>query len=113
MTYRELVAHHLQSLKDRGMTNQEIAVQLNLGKGNYVSMLMNLTGTECLLALKRLPLLAKLCGLTPYESALLVLKRAKHHPDSATEMCVETLAWVMTVFNGAKGDYQARKAATV
>lgn len=109
MTYRELIAQHLRTLKDKGMTNQEVADKLGLGKGNYVSMLMNPVGVETPLALKRLPALTKLCGLTPYQAALLVVKRAQCHPDSATELCLETLTWTMHVFHAAKLDYVARK----
>lgn len=109
MNYRELVAFHLQTLKDRGLTNDEIAAMLGFAKGNYISMLMNMEKNGTVLAFNRLPALTKACGLNDYEAMRLVFRLAKYH--SASGMDLATLQWQAKVLNGARLIYRARSLA--
>lgn len=108
MNYRELVASHLQTLRDHGLTNQQIADKLGLAKGNYVSMLINTEETGTVLALKRLPALTNACGLNDYEALLLVFKLA--HYGCASEWDAATFRWHGKILTGALRIYKARKS---
>lgn len=108
MNYRELVASHLQTMRAGGLTNQQIADKLGLGKGNYVSMLMNMAEAGTVLALRRLPALAEACGLNDYEALLLVFKLAQY--GCASEWDAATFAWHGRILAGALRIYKARKS---
>jgi hypothetical protein len=108
MNYRELVVQHLQTLRVRGLTNQQIADKLGLAKGNYVSMLMKLEESGTVLALKRLPDLQDSCGFNDYEALRLWFKLAKD--GHASEWDAATFRWYGKILMGALHIYKARKS---
>lgn len=108
MNYRELVVQHLQTLRDRGLTNQQIADKLGLAKGNYVSMLMKLEESGTVLALKRLPDLVDVCGLDDYAAFRLAFRFAQD--GHASEWDAATFRWHGKILMGALRSYKARKS---
>lgn len=110
MNYRELIANHLQSLRDRGYDNQQIADMLGYEKKNNISMLMSSTETT-LMAAKKLPALARACGLNDYEAYRLFFRLAKHN--CATEWTGELFLWQAKLQQGALAIYRARKAVAL
>lgn len=108
MNYRQLVAHHLQSLRARGYDNQQIADMLGYDKKNNISMLMSSTETT-VMAAKKLPALVKACGLNDYEAYRLLFRLAMHN--CATEWDGELFAWQAKLQQGAIAIYRARVAA--
>jgi hypothetical protein len=107
MNYRELVIFHLQTLTDKGVTNQQIAEALGLEKRNYISMLKNNDETTTL-ALFRLPALVQLCSLDDYEAYRLLFKLAQFNV--ASKWTSELFVWQSKVQMGALNLYRARKA---
>lgn len=109
MNYRELVTFHLQTLTDKGATNQQIAEALGLEKRNYISMLKNKDETTTL-ALFRLPALVRLCALDDYEAYRLLYKLSQSNV--ASKWTSELFVWQSKVQMGALKLYRARKART-
>jgi hypothetical protein len=95
MNYRQAISTLLQSLIDSGMNQKEIAAVLDLTNANVVSMHLHPGSGISPFPLKRLPALAKACGLAPAEGLRLVMLRAVHHPDNATQFDKSTLSWLL------------------
>lgn len=95
MNFKEQIAFYLQTCVDKKMTHQEIAEALGLPKGNVVTMHLDPLDDISPFPLKRLPALARLCGLDAMQSLRLVNLRATHHPKSATQFDYATMAWLM------------------
>lgn len=91
MTYRQLVANHLQALADEGRTQRQIADLLGVKGRNYISMLMKPNGQE-ILALKRLPALVVARRLSNYEAVKLPYMLCRDHPEHASALDIETLS---------------------
>lgn len=94
MKYRTLVATHLQSLADTGLTQQQVARRVGLKNGPYVSMLLN-PDREDILALNRLPALAEVCELDDVEALRLALLLARDHPNHASRIDQATMHWLV------------------
>lgn len=110
MNYRQLVASHLQALADEGRTQKQIAALIGVKGGNYISMLINPVGHD-ILALKRVPALAAARGLSDREALKMPYLLCRDHPDHASALDVDTLAWLMRITVRASAEVKSAKAA--
>jgi hypothetical protein len=95
MNYKERIAAHLRAALDAGLTQAELARELDFNNPNLISMHLDPNSAISPFPLKRIPALAQHCGLTDEESLGLINARAVCHPASATEVDQPTLTFVL------------------
>lgn len=101
MTYKTQISYYLQICLDTGLTQAELATRLGFKSSNLISMHLDPNHAISPFPIKRLPALARECGLNAYECLVLLHKRSACHPDSATRLDKETLHFLVRCSAGA------------
>lgn len=112
MNYKERIATLLRSALDKGLTQAELAQELGFNKPNLISMHVDPLNTISPFPLKRIPALARHCGLTDQEALGLINARAICHPTSATEVDQPTLTFMLRCGITSLAARRAKSGAT-
>lgn len=112
--YKDAVRVRIQVLLDAGLSQREVAEQLEFDNPNNISMLMSDRYPTTVLAPAKLPLLERACRLTACQALGLFRLYVASAPGDSKSMHLdlETCDWLIRTTVRAKSEFDARRCVS-